>query len=225
MLKKVARYRSTRPFPWVSFRVSFCMAKALLLDRPSGIFVRFLVPQDLRARVGRRYLVRRLPPTDRDGVRLIGATMGYALGRVFERMRKDPVSDAKKLIEDVLKAAQRGEVLEYVIQGPNGFMLKVDDAADHARAMEALPVILQGLAPASATANASPVSIAPAKAAPMLHASIALFLTQFAEKNPAAAMLLETRHSVELFRDLTRDKPLAEVGVEECDAFRAALSL
>lgn len=71
------------------------MAKALLLDRPSGTFARFLVPQDLRAQLGRRYLVRRLPPADRDGVRLIGASMGYALARAFERMRKDPVSDPK----------------------------------------------------------------------------------------------------------------------------------
>ncbi|SDG02712.1 hypothetical protein [Dyella sp. 333MFSha] len=213
----------TVPLGIVSGIVS--MAKALLLDRPSGTFARFLVPQDLRASVGRRYLVRRLPPSDRDRSRLIGACMRYALGKAFLKLRKDPVSDPKKLIDDVLKAAQEGRVQEYIIQGPNGFMLKVDDAADHARAMEALPVILESLAPASASTNASPAQSAPAKAAPMLHASIALFLTQFAEKNPAAATLLETRHSVELFRDLTRDKPLAEVGVEECDAFRAALSL
>jgi hypothetical protein len=51
------------------------MAKALLLDRPSGTFVRVLVPQDLRACLGRRCLVRRLPPIDRDGARLIGACM------------------------------------------------------------------------------------------------------------------------------------------------------
>jgi hypothetical protein len=150
---------------------------------------------------------------------------GYALGRAFERLRKDPVSDPKKLIDDVLKAAQRGEIREYIIQGPNGYSLQVDGAEDHARAMEALPVILSHLPP-STDAKVTAVSLAsPAKSIPMLHASIALFLDQFAEKNPAAATLLETRHSVELFRDLTRDMPLSDVGVEQCDAFRAALAL
>jgi len=201
------------------------MAKPLLLDRPSGTFARFLVPQDLRTSVGKRYVVRRLPPTDRDGSRLIGACMGYALGRAFERLRKDPVSDPKKLIDDVLRAAQEGRIKEYIIQGPGGFSLQVDGAEDHARAMEALPVILSHL-PASTDAKVTAVSPAsPAKSIPMLHASIALFLEQFAEKNPAAATLLETRHSVELFRDLTRDMPLSDVGVEACDAFRAALAI
>lgn len=201
------------------------MAKALLLDRPSGTFARFLVPHDLRAQLGRRYVVRRLPPTDRDGSRLIGACMGYALGKAFQQLRKDPVSDPKKLIDGVLKAAQEGRVQEYIIQGPGGFSLQVDGAEDHARAMEALPVILKHLPSAPAGDASIPKPAANTKAVPMLHASIELFLTQFAEKNPAAATLLETRHSVELFRDLTRDKPLSEVGVEECDAFRAALAL
>ena len=175
--------------------------------------------------MGQRFLVRRLPAADADGVRLVAATLGYALGHVFRRMRIDGMTDHKKLIKDVLEAAKRGEILEYIIQGPNGFLLKVDDADDHARAMEALPVILQSMAPASAAAPSPIAAVKPAeKAAPMLHASIELFLTQFAEKNPAAATLLETRHSLHLFRDLTRDKPVAQVGVDECDAFRAALS-
>jgi hypothetical protein len=56
------------------------MAKPLLLDRPSGTFARFLVPLDLRASVGQRYVVRRLPPTNRDASRLIGACMGTLWG-------------------------------------------------------------------------------------------------------------------------------------------------
>lgn len=155
------------------------MAKALILFRPSGTFARFLVPLDLRSRVGQRFLVRRLPAADADGVRLVAATMGYALGHVFRRMRIDGMTDHKKLIKDVLEAAKRGEILEYIIQGPNGFMLKVDDADDHARAMEALPVILKRMVPASTAAPASSAAVKLAeKAAPMLHASFELFLTQ-----------------------------------------------
>lgn len=139
------------------------MAKALLLDRPSGTFVRVLVPQDLRACLGRRYLVRRLPSIDRDGARLMGACMAYALGKAFLRLRKDAVSDPQKLIDDVLKAAQAGELREYIIRGPNGFSLQVDGADDHARAMEALPVILTQVPGAAATerSTVSPQSTKP----------------------------------------------------------------
>jgi len=130
------------------------MAKALILHRSSGTFARFLVPLDLRSRMGQRFLVRRLPAADADGVRLVAATMGYALGHAFWRMRIDGMTDHKTLIKDVLEAAKRGAIMEYIIQGPNGFMLRVDDADDHARAMEALPVILKSMAPASAAAPA-----------------------------------------------------------------------
>lgn len=106
---------------------------------------------------------------------------GYALHRAFQKLRKDPVSDPKKLIDDVLKAAQEGRIQEYIIQGPSGFSLQVDGAEDHARAMEALPVILSHL-PSSTDAKMTAASPAASESIPMLHGSIALFLDQFAEK-------------------------------------------
>jgi hypothetical protein len=64
------------------------MAKALILHRPSGTFARFLVPLDLRSRMGQRFLVRRLPAADADGVRLVAATMGTLWVTCFDGCRR-----------------------------------------------------------------------------------------------------------------------------------------
>jgi len=55
------------------------MPKPLLLNRPSGLYVRFFVPKDLQPRVGTKYLVRSLQGVRADAARLMAAAFGYAL--------------------------------------------------------------------------------------------------------------------------------------------------
>ena len=65
------------------------MPKPFFLARPSGLFVRFRVPTDLRPRLGARFLVRRISPLSTTRARLAGARMGAALSEAFEQMREE----------------------------------------------------------------------------------------------------------------------------------------
>ena len=60
------------------------MPKPLFLRRPSGLYARFLVPVDLRAEVGSRFLVRALPGLRGDAARLVAARLGLALSEAFD---------------------------------------------------------------------------------------------------------------------------------------------
>ena len=48
------------------------LPKPLLLNRPSGLYVRFFVPSDLQAQVGSRYVTRSLQGARADGARSTG---------------------------------------------------------------------------------------------------------------------------------------------------------
>jgi hypothetical protein len=74
------------------------MPKSLLLKRKSGLYVRFFVPVDLQTRIGSTYLVRSLQGVRADGARLMAAALGYALNQVFERLRKDAMTEPKGLL-------------------------------------------------------------------------------------------------------------------------------
>lgn len=63
------------------------MPKPYMLARPSGLYVRFLVPVDLRVRIGTRFIVRPLGPFRGDTARLIAARMAVALSYAFEVLR------------------------------------------------------------------------------------------------------------------------------------------
>ena len=97
------------------------MPKPFFLVRPSGLFVRFRVPSDLRLRVGARFLVRRLPPLSPARARLVGARIGAALSEAFEHMRGDPMADFD--IKGLADKARRGELRDLTLRDvvlPNG---------------------------------------------------------------------------------------------------------
>lgn len=62
------------------------MPKAFLLRRPSGLYARFLLPADICAKTGTRYLVRPLRSTG-DASRLLAARMSYPLARLIQSIR------------------------------------------------------------------------------------------------------------------------------------------
>lgn len=175
------------------------MPSPFVFVRPSGVFVRFWVPLDLRARVGSKFIVRRLGLVDKDTGRLLAAAMASALSSGYEMLRRDPpvAIDLKAL----LKKAQSGELRDWTssaIRLPNGAVLEnvqingLEDA--------------QTLAHTLATLNrleSTPASSAEPRSAPMpaqqpvpvsglmLSECVSRFLQQFAQRGLSSKVLLE----------------------------------
>ena len=128
--------------------------------------------------------------------------------------------DAKKLIEEAMAAAARGETRPYDLTIPGVASLRAEGPEDHARAMDALERIGMfsdlGLRGPQASATAP---------GPLLHAAIDRFLKDFASTGRAAATELETQHSLTLFRDIMDDVPVSQLGAEHIDRFRDALAV
>lgn len=63
------------------------MPKPYFLGRRSGLYVRFLVPLDLREAVGSRFLIRTLGSARGDRARFGAAALAMVLAESFARMR------------------------------------------------------------------------------------------------------------------------------------------
>ena len=200
------------------------MPKAFLQTRSSGVYARYLVPGVLQAHWGAQYIVRALRQRG-DAARLVAAQLGYALGRAFAAARGQPM-DTKKLIKDVLDAHEAGSLRHYTVAHTpgGGLSISADGAEDHARAMEALAA-MHRLVPAAPAVLAAPaLPMAPAKPTLLLSAAVELFLKQFGQMQRAASNVLDTGHTLKVLIGVVGDKPLAEVGAPEMDAFLDAIA-
>ena len=196
------------------------MPKALLLVRASGIYARFLLPNDIQAIVGRRFLVRSLRDFRHDAARLVAARMGYALWQLIDAHRAGTLPMTKQLIDDVLRAHAAGGLGKAyeVTQFPGGGVsVKADTADDHRMAMEMIGRIQMIDPPRFSSLTVEPTG-------PMLHASIDRFLSQFKKRGRAAATVVETEHTLNLFRDLVDDRPVSKLSNDLLDAFRDDLN-
>jgi hypothetical protein len=99
------------------------MLKPLFLARSAGLYVRFLVPHDLRAVVGSRFLVRPLRMPAGDRARLAAACMGVALSQMFQHIRQGDVVDIKKALDAAQGIGSRDLTLGSV-ELPNGTVLR-----------------------------------------------------------------------------------------------------
>jgi len=94
------------------------MPKPLILTRPSGLYVRFFVPEDVRPHIGTRYLVRSLGNRRGDDARLAAACCAVALSKVFQGLRQGGgMTDLKKLLESAQRAADMGELNDWTATG------------------------------------------------------------------------------------------------------------
>ncbi|OOG64444.1 hypothetical protein B0E46_07265 [Rhodanobacter sp. B04] len=239
------------------------MPKPHFLRRPSGLYVRFLIPLDCRAAFGRRYLVRSLGNLAGDAARLTAAQFGYNLAQSIGALRAGmPMVKKRKtlpgpmmlkhgvgyaplasslpppeaLADEVDPFApgdhtpppvriQNGagdEVFHYTQQmGPDGtFTLTTDGTEeDHRRAMEMaaqMAVHFHG-----AVAPAAPVQSA--RPSPLLSVNIPLFLTQFRQKKPSAANILDTTFTLRILLSVVGDKPVRDVEATDMDKFLDAI--
>ena len=105
----------------------------------SGRFVfRIRVPADLRAAVGRDFIKRPLG-ANLLTARLAALELSGRYAAVFDELRGG--MEKKISVADVVASVAKNGAKRYEIDLPGGGRLRANDAADHARAMEALEAI------------------------------------------------------------------------------------
>ncbi|WP_309445413.1 DUF6538 domain-containing protein [Dyella sp.] len=189
-----------------------------MLQRPSGLYVRFFVPKDLQPRVGSKYLIRSLQGIRADAARLMAAALGYALSKAFERLRMDAMTEPKGLLDLALAGVKTGKV--YDIELPNGTKISTDGSeAEHRRVRETIADLSQ----AGAFSPAPPIAPTHPKAG-LLSERIQVFLEQMKLRERSEANLLDSTFTLKVFLGIVGDKDLAEVTPDDMDQFMVALS-
>lgn len=188
------------------------MPKPLFLHRPSGLYARFLVPADLRAQVGSRFLVRslRLPPGD--AARFAAARLGLALSEAFNTMRRGRHVDLKKTLRD-------WSVKSLTL--PNGTRLEgvqVDGPEDHALFAQALDDIGRLDGPVVA----APAAVA-AKDVPWLSYAIDVHLADLVGSSRDPKTVMESRHTLRVFLGVVGDLSTADLTQAHVRAFTEAV--
>lgn len=179
------------------------MPKPLLLARPSGLYVRFLVPADLRGAVGARFVVRPLYLPAGDAARLVAARLGLALSEAFRKVREGELVD----IDEIVRRARAGGLRELTIKGlklPNG--ASIEHAEINTREdQQMLRQVLTHLAetdPLTAVAHGliEPPPVPPR--GPALAKAIADHLDDLERARLAAKTVLESRHTLRIFAEV-----------------------
>ncbi len=198
------------------------MPKPLLLARTSGCYVRFLVPADLRVRIGSRFIVRSLGARRGDAARLAAAYCAVALSQAFDALRQGArMVDIKKLLEGVQRAADDGSIREWTATG-----LKVgavdfgtvstsgpEDTADFLRVFEA------ALRANPRTALTPSDAVSNARAVPRLSEEIAAHIADLERRKLATDTITESKHTLRLLLAITDDLPVDQIKVSHIRAF------
>lgn len=205
------------------------MPKPLFLTRPSGLYVRFLVPADLRCAIGTRFLVRSLGNRRGDEARFLAAAYGVALSRAFDTLRRgDAMVDFKKLFESARQAADQGETNHWTATGFQIGQLNLgnvsvngrQDTDDFIRTVQAL---LES--PANALAPSPPqLAVAtPPEPSPLLSEEIQNHLADLERRRLAPDTITESKHTLRIFLAVTGDIPVREIKATHARAFLDAV--
>lgn len=196
------------------------MPKPLLLARPSGLYVRFLVPADLRSAVGSRFIVRSLGPHRGDRARFVAAALAVALSQLFTKLREGvKVADIKKLLGDLQRAADAGEIRPWTasnvrVGGVDFGQVSVQgrqDTLDFIAALEAAG----DLAPSVATPQTD--------TSHLLDEEIQAHLADLARRQLAPDTITESRHTLRIFLATTGNIPVSQIEVSHVRAFLDAI--
>lgn len=195
------------------------MPKPFFLHRPSGIVCRFLVPTDLRKRIGVRFIVRSLYTVDKVRARLIAAILGVALAQIFERLRRGEVLDTRKMLAGIDPSTIRRWGADKVTL-PGGMVfegLKIENDADQAR----FNSMLSSLAPTHAH---PPLPTPKIDKGGLLADRIDLFLDERKRGELSAKNLADAEFALRsLLLALCGNKPLNDIDSEDADQVMAAL--
>lgn len=186
------------------------------MDRPSGLYVRFRVPTDLRPRVGSRFLVRPLRQAPGEAARLAAAVLDMALSDAFRRMRRgDVMVDINKLLQDMqgrMDLTIGGVTLPNGVQLQNVYIETPDDERQFRELMAA-----------SAAPVATPQARVAVKAQPsvddLLSAHGNVHLDDLKRAGRDAKTIMESRHSLYLLEGIIGNKPVAGLTGDDCRTF------
>ena len=176
------------------------MPKPLFLSRPAGLYVRFLVPFDLRPMVGSHFIIRRIPMPSGDHARLLASRMGVALSKAFEHLRHGDVVDIKNTLDLII-----GQV-----RLPNGTLLtdvRVDTPDDERQ--------LKNLMEMSGF-KASPKPQAPKD---LFSKQMAIHLADLERAGLDAKTIMESRHALALFLGIIGNKSVGNISGNDCRLF------
>nr|WP_255699027.1 site-specific integrase [Luteimonas sp. Y-2-2-4F] len=199
------------------------------MTKPSGLYVRFLVPADLRPAIGRRFVVRSLGGKRGDEARLLAATYGVALSRAFDTLRRgDAMVDLKKLFESAKQAADNGGTYDWTASGFQIGQLNLGnvsvngrrDTDDFIRTVQAL---LESPANAQAPSPPPPVVVAPSEPSPLLSDEIQNHLADLERRQLSPDTITESKHTLRIFLATTGDIPVREIKATHVRAFLDAV--
>ena len=201
------------------------MPKPYFLARRSGLYVRFLVPLDLRDVVGSRFLIRPLRSARGDRARFVAATLGVALSEAFARMRTGVgMVDVKKLLESAQRAAESGEDRPWTasnvrVGGVDFGNVQTTGREDTLDFIEAMKAADQMVAKAWAGVAQAPQQSAPAPKSPLLSEEIAHHIGDLERRKLSPDTITESRHSLRILLGIVGDRPVAEIKRDEIRAF------
>lgn len=206
------------------------MPKPLILRRPSGLYVRFLIPADLRERLRARFIVRSLGKLRGDAARFVAAAQAVALSHAFDALRRSgDVVDIKKLLESAQKAVESGAdrpwTASNVRVGGVDFGTVAtsgrEDTLDFIEVMKAADELvaksLAGGEPTKAPALPS------APATPLLSEEIASHVADLERRKLSRDTITESKHSLRILLGVVEDKPVGEIKRPEIRAFWEAV--
>ena len=198
--------------------------KPLFIARPSGLFVRFFVPTDLRAQVGSRYIVRSLGDVRGHRAHLIGYGMAVALSQAFAGMRRGDhaMTDLKRLLEIAERAVDSGKSMDWQAESIKVGGLEFRNVVTKGKqdTQDFIDTVKQLVG----SSVASPV-VATDPQSPMLGALIDEYLADIARRGLAPDTITESRHTLRILLGIVGDKPIAELTRNDLRAFWDGVSV
>lgn len=197
------------------------MPKPYIFARPSGLFVRFLVPVDLRPLVGARFVVRALHARS-DDARLAAAVMGVALSQAFGALRRgEPMAD--DILEKALAALQGGKVRRWEVE-VNGHRVNVPDHPDpdiNYQRMTETMARLEALSPKAAAVDPTK----PLRPVLTIREAAAKHLGDLRQLKRKPRTIMDSAHALRLLGELLgEDKPVAEITTDDMRSVRDSIA-
>ena len=197
------------------------MPKPYIFARPSGLFVRFLVPVDLRPLVGARFVVRALHAR-RDDARLAAAVMGVALSQAFGALRRgEPMAD--EILEKALAALQGGKARPWELE-VNGHRVSLPDHPDpdkNYRQMTETMARLEALPPKAPAIDPTK----PLRAVLTIQDAAAKHLGDLRQMKRKPRTIMDSAHALRLLGELLgEDKPVAQITTDDMRSVRDSIA-
>lgn len=177
------------------------------------------MPTDLRGRVGSRFLVRPLRHPPGEAARLAAALWDVALSGAFGRMRRgDVMVDIKQVLQDAEDASQ---LIIGGVRLPNGVELSNVriDTPDDERQLHALIHASVPVAKAAPSVAVAPYTKAEHRKEDFFAHQMEVHLADLERGGRDKKTLMESRHTLALFRGIVGNKVVSELNADHCRNF------